>query len=59
MIKSKLSMPAPHFILCMWLAEMDFRDGTPITWVSSVGALLSGGLADIFGLCTRSLLCTW
>ena len=36
------------FILCLWLVGRNFKDGTPITLVSSIGALLSGGVSGHF-----------
>ena len=36
------------FILCLWLAGQSFKDGTPITFVSSIGAILSGGVSGHF-----------
>ena len=36
------------FILCLCIAGRGFKDGTPITLTSSVGALLSGGISGHF-----------
>ena len=36
------------FILCLWLAGGKLKDGTPITLVSSIGAVLSGGVSGHF-----------
>jgi len=36
------------FILCLWGAGRGFKDGTPITLFSSIGALLSGGISGHF-----------
>ena len=36
------------FILCLWLAGRGLRDGTPITLISSIGALLSGNVSGHF-----------
>ena len=36
------------FIVCLWLAYGQFKDGTPITLVSSIGAILSGGVSGHF-----------
>ena len=36
------------FILCLWIASGTFKDGTPITLFSSIGALLSGGVSGHF-----------
>ena len=36
------------FLLCLWLAGRGLKDGTPITLVSSMGAILSGGVSGHF-----------
>ena len=36
------------FILCLWVAGRNFGDGTPITWFSAIGALLSGNVSGHF-----------
>jgi|GEM_PF-547774 len=36
------------FIFCLWIAGQSFRDGTPITLTSSIGAFLSGGISGHF-----------
>ena len=36
------------FVLCLWIAGKGFKDGTPITLVSSIGAFLSGGISGHF-----------
>jgi len=36
------------FILSLWLAKGEFKDGTPITLFSSVGAFASGGISGHF-----------
>ena len=36
------------FILCLWLTGRNFQNGTPITLVSSTGALLSGNVSGHF-----------
>jgi len=36
------------FILCLWLAGRGFKDGTPITVITALGAFLSGGISGHF-----------
>ena len=36
------------FILCLWFAGRGLKDGTPVTWFSAIGALLSGNVCGHF-----------
>ena len=36
------------FLFCLWIAERPLRDGTPVTFFTSIGALLSGNVNGHF-----------
>jgi surface polysaccharide O-acyltransferase-like enzyme len=36
------------FIVCLWFADGKFKNGTPITWDSAIGAILAGEVSGHF-----------